>query len=44
MTNEIKRISNLFKKLYDGSPWIEINITSVLQNISAEQGNYKSFN
>ena len=35
--NETKRISSLFKKLYDGSPWIDINITSVLQNISAEQ-------
>ena len=34
---ETKRISSLFKKLYDGSPWIDINITSVLQNISAEQ-------
>ena len=35
--NETKRILSLFKKLYDGSPWIDINITSVLQNISAEQ-------
>ena len=34
---ETKRISSLFKRLYDGSPWIDINITSVLQNISAEQ-------
>ena len=35
--NETKRISSLFKKLYNGSPWIDINLTSVLQNISAEQ-------
>jgi uncharacterized damage-inducible protein DinB len=35
--NETKQISSLFKKLYDGSPWIDINITSVLQNLSAEQ-------
>ena len=34
---ETKRISSLFKKLYDGSLWIDINITSVLQNISSEQ-------
>jgi uncharacterized damage-inducible protein DinB len=34
---ETKRISSLFNKLYDGSPWIDINITSVLKNISVEQ-------
>jgi uncharacterized damage-inducible protein DinB len=35
--NESKRITSLFSKLYDGSPWIDINLTSVLQDISAEQ-------
>ena len=35
--NESKRTLNLFKKLYNGSPWIDINISSVLKNVSAEQ-------
>lgn len=35
--NESKRTLSLFKKLYDGSPWIDINISSVLKNVSAEQ-------
>lgn len=35
--NESKRTLSLFKKLYNGSPWIDINISSVLKNVSAEQ-------
>jgi uncharacterized damage-inducible protein DinB len=35
--SETKRILSLFKEVYDGSPWIDINLTSVLQNVSAEQ-------
>lgn len=34
---EIKRITSLFEKLYTGDPWIDVNITSSLANISAQQ-------
>ncbi|MEO6348355.1 MAG: DinB family protein [Aquaticitalea sp.] len=34
---ESQRLVSLFEKLYDGSPWIDVNITSVLGNLSAEQ-------
>ena len=32
-----KRLSGLFEKLYDGDPWIDVNILSVLKNIAAAQ-------
>lgn len=35
--SETQRISNLYQKLYDGSPWIDITIRGVLENITAEQ-------
>lgn len=34
---EAQRISSLYQKLYNGSPWIDITITAVLENITAEQ-------
>ncbi len=34
---EINRIISLFEKLYDGEPWIDINIRSVLANITPKQ-------
>ncbi len=36
---ETLRISSLFEKLYNGDPWIDINIISVLHKISAKQAN-----
>jgi uncharacterized damage-inducible protein DinB len=36
---ETHRIASLFEKLYDGDPWIDINIFYVLQRISAKQAN-----
>lgn len=41
--NEIKRTLGLFQKLYDGSPWIDINLSSVLKNVSAEQASKRVF-
>lgn len=34
---ETKRISKLLEAIYDGSPWIDVNLTETLENISAEQ-------
>jgi uncharacterized damage-inducible protein DinB len=34
---ESERITNLFKKLYNGDPWIDINIVSVLYSFTAAQ-------
>jgi hypothetical protein len=34
---ETKRILSLFEKLYNGSPWIDISILAVLENITAAQ-------
>ena len=33
---ESERIVGLFNKLYDGSPWIDVNILNALKNISAK--------
>ena len=33
---ETQRISKLFKDLFEGSPWIDVNIIDSLKNISAE--------
>lgn len=34
---ETKRITKLLKDLYQGSPWIDVNLMDTLKNISAEQ-------
>jgi len=34
---ETTRIISLFEKLYEGSPWIDVNITDTLRSISAQQ-------
>src|SRR5436189_3736747 len=40
---ETKRIISLFEKLYEGSPWIDINITATLANITAQQAATRVF-
>ena len=34
---EKERLTSLFEKLYDGEPWIDVNISSTLKSITAEQ-------
>ena len=34
---ETERIASLFSDLYDGQPWIDVNITGILNKITAEQ-------
>ena len=34
---EIDRIVSLYEKLYDGEPWIDVSILSVLESITARQ-------
>ncbi len=34
---ETKRITKLLEDIYEGSPWIDVNLTDTLKNISAEQ-------
>lgn len=34
---EKERLKSLFEKLYNGSPWIDINIDATLKNISHQQ-------
>ncbi|MEP7371925.1 MAG: DinB family protein [Chitinophagaceae bacterium] len=34
---ETKRIANLLDDIYQGSPWIDVNLTGTLSNISPEQ-------
>jgi uncharacterized damage-inducible protein DinB len=34
--NEQQRITSLFEKLYNGDPWIDLNITSILSSINAD--------
>ncbi len=36
---ESSRIASLFDKLYNGDPWIDINLVSVLHSISAKEAN-----
>jgi uncharacterized damage-inducible protein DinB len=38
---ESTRIVSLFEKLYNGDPWIDLNIVGVLNQISAEQASKK---
>lgn len=35
--NEQERIANLFEKLYQDSPWIDVNLVSTLDGITAKQ-------
>lgn len=39
---ETERISSLFEKLYNGDPWIDISITSVLEKLSAIQASKRA--
>ena len=34
---ETKRITSLFEKLYEGSPWIDVNLRGVLSEITPKQ-------
>lgn len=38
---ESKRIIKLFNDLYNGSPWIDVNITTTLKDITAQQASKK---
>ncbi len=38
---ETARISKLFSDLYDGSPWIEVNLTNTLNNIGVTTASKK---
>jgi len=40
---ETIRIISLFEKLYEGSPWIDVNINHTLTNISAKQASTRIF-
>lgn len=35
--SEIKRVSRLLSELYDGSPWIDVNLVDSLSSITAKQ-------
>ena len=34
---EMKRITKLLDDIYDGSPWIDVNLTATLKKLSAVQ-------
>jgi uncharacterized damage-inducible protein DinB len=34
---ELKRITKLLDDIYEGSPWIDVNVMATLQNITADQ-------
>src|ERR1700733_3945170 len=40
---ETDRITKLFEDIYNCSPWIDVNITGTLKNITAEQAAKKIF-
>ncbi|MEQ9166582.1 MAG: DinB family protein [Fulvivirga sp.] len=40
---EKERLVSLFEKLYDGYPWLGVNIKSTLQGVSAQQAATKHF-
>src|SRR5688572_5677419 len=44
MTTESLRITKLFSDLYNGSPWIDVNILDTLQNIDAAKAAKKTGN
>ncbi|WP_173966353.1 DinB family protein [Flavobacterium collinsii] len=41
--SESKRISNLYQSIYNGNPWLEVNMINTLHNVSAAQA-YKKVN
>jgi len=41
--SESKRISNLYQSIYNGNPWLEVNLDNTLKNITAEQA-YRKIN
>ncbi|BFM41864.1 DinB family protein [Flavobacterium sp. CFS9] len=41
--SESKRISNLYQSIYDGDPWLEVNLTKTLENVTAAQA-YRKIN
>lgn len=40
--SESKRISNLYQSVYNGNPWLEVNLTNTLENVTAEQAYRKT--
>ena len=40
---EKERLRSLFEKLYNGEPWIDVNIFSTLNNITADQASKRVF-
>lgn len=40
---EVDRIISLFEKLYNGEPWIDVNIKFILENITAKHAAIKPF-
>ena len=40
---ELQRTIQLFEKLYEGEPWIDVNIKDTLNNLSAEQAAKKVY-
>ncbi|WP_433832890.1 DinB family protein [Flavobacterium anhuiense] len=41
--SESTRISNLYQSIYNGNPWLEVNLDNTLKNITAEQA-YRKIN
>ncbi|OHT45111.1 DinB family protein [Flavobacterium tructae] len=41
--SESKRISNLYQSIYNGDPWLEVNLTKTLENVTAAQA-YRKIN
>ncbi len=41
--SESKRISNLYQSIYNGNPWLEVNLDNTLKNVTAEQA-YRKIN
>ncbi|WP_281232324.1 DinB family protein [Flavobacterium gelatinilyticum] len=41
--SENKRISALYQSIYNGNPWLEVNLADTLKNVNAEQA-YRKIN
>lgn len=41
--SESKRISNLYQSIYDGNPWLEVNLVHTLKEVTADQA-YRKIN
>lgn len=39
--SESKRISNLYQSIYNGNPWLEVNLTNTLKDVTAKQAYQK---